>query len=193
VQKQPPQEHREIAALLAELLEIRDRESTKQALCQQIQACVRWQESLQRWLVLSRTPNLHWHGCSVSEVESLLRKLEQERQDLSRALVDLLQTRPRNLTADEEALLDRYEEHEFPEPPPPGAPDLAEPGSPEKVALLAGRFASGRGLWHPGDARLEPTERTGYQPRHAKGNFALVGRQMILLLLNSAPDAKETA
>lgn len=41
------------------------------------------------------------------------------------------------------------------EPPPPrrpaALPTSAEPGSPEKVAVLAARYAAGQELWHPLD------------------------------------------
>lgn len=187
MRKSPPQEHldgsRETFALLLEALAIRDREATKQALCQQIRACLHWQESIRRWLALSRTPNMRWHGITCDDAEKLLEALEAERQDLSAALTDLLQARPRKLTDDEESLLDAYESHEYSEPPPPGAPDLAEPGSPEKIQLLSDRLDAKCGLWHDDDPRLEPTDRTAYMPEHAEGNFALIGRKFVLALL----------
>lgn len=191
MRKSPPPEHRENFAHITELLAIRERESTKAALCQQIQACLSWQRSLKRWLSLSHTPNARWHGVCFADAEKLLAALEAERQDLSRALVALLGSKSRQLTEEEEALLDHYEEHEFPEPPPPAAPDLAEPGSPEKVKLLADRLDAGCGLWHSADAELAPTDRVAYKPRHAAGNFATVGRDLIFFLLITPPE-KET-
>lgn len=192
MRKTPPQEHidgrRETFALIAEALTIRDRDATKQALCQQIRACLHWQESIRRWLALSRTPNMRWHGITCNEAEELLKALESERKDLSAALVDLLASRPRKLTDDEEALLDAYENHEYGEPPAPGEPDLAEPGTPEKVKLLSDRLDARCGLWHDDDPRMEPTDRAAYIPRHAGGNFALIGRTFVLALLMTAPE-----
>lgn len=45
--------------------------------------------------------------------------------------------------------------------PLPTRPTAAEPGTPEKIAVLAGRAARAEGLWHPDDARATVPQPTG--------------------------------
>lgn len=187
------QSRQEVEALLDELLAIRDAEAEKAAIKQQIAAVLRAQENLRRWLELSLTPDAHWHGIVTSEAHDMLALMERERKELAAALLDCVRRPKRSLTVTEEALLDQYDTYIRADLPTPREPDLAEPGTPDKVQLMRDRLDTTQGLWHPDDAKLEPTHRTGYTPIQSAGNFAKVGRDMILLLLTSDPAEKEFA
>ena len=54
---------------------------------------------------------------------------------------------------------------QYRDPPPPGTPTQAPPGSAEKVAVLAARLEAGAGLWHPLDADAMHRARLGQRGR----------------------------
>ena len=185
--KQPSQEHVETSAFVEELLQILDRDASEDELRHELAACLHWQERLRRWLSRGPEPGARWLGYTLTQAEDLLLAMETEEEDIRQALLDLLGCPNRELDADELAMVERYERKTYRGVKPPANPDLAEPGSPEKVQLLSGRLNAKLGLWHREDAELEPTIRTAYMPVHSAGNFATIGRREVLLLLMSAP------
>jgi hypothetical protein len=94
--------------------------------------------------------------------------------DLAERLLDS-QADGHTLTAAEEAFLRNYGQHVYSGPTRPPRPTTVAPG-PAKVEVLRLRVELGLALWHPDDLPLAVAEEEEYDPIHAAGNFATVGR-----------------
>lgn len=94
--------------------------------------------------------------------------------DLAEKLLDA-QAAGHRLTVAEEAFLRAHGRHVYTGPVARPRPTTIAPG-PEKVAILRLRVELGLCLWHPDDLPLTVAEEEEYDPIHAGGNFATVGR-----------------
>lgn len=83
------------------------------------------------------------------------------------------------LTAAEESFLRTYGRYVYSGPAARPRPTTVAPG-PAKVDVLRLRVELGLTLWHPGDTSLTEAEEEEYDPIHAEGNFATVGRVLRL-------------
>ncbi len=73
------------------------------------------------------------------------------------------------------------------DPPPAPAPTDHPPGSPEKVEVLAERFAAGVALWHPHDGAEQFRRRRGDGPIARKVQEPAVRKILLDALANRPP------
>ncbi len=75
------------------------------------------------------------------------------------------------------------------DPPLPDSPTQAPPGSPEKIAVLAARYAAGVALWHPDDAAGPPPRQRppGTRGAFTAGNWPAVRAILLRALRHRRP------